>query len=492
LKLGVGSSFVLPDLDGVVEGVHAEDMPPADLKATYFDTEDLRLARWGGTLRFRSDQGWLVKLPAAEEGALLTRTEHQFDGPAGTPPKDARDLITAIVRSAELTSVLKLRTRRGGVRLVGSDGAPLAEVVDDEVSVLDGRRVAARFREVEVELAEKADVAVAKAVRARLESAGAGEPDPTPKHVRALGARATAPADVLSVPPKLSKGKSTAADLVKAALSASTARVVTHDPGIRLGLDPEDIHQARVGTRRLRADLRTFRPVLDTEWVNGLRAELKWLGGELGSVRDKDVMVELLRGAAADLLEEERRDAERLLSTLENEREEARGRALSTLSGDRYVLLLDRLVDASHRPVFAPGEGDKDAAELVGLGVRPWKKLRKAVKGLDERSEDEALHRVRILTKRSRYAAEALAPVAGKPARSFAKAAETLQDVLGRIQDASVAGEWLTSIVARAPKEQAFAAGKLAAAADAWSREARAEWLKAWGSLKKKRVPSSW
>ena len=36
-------------------------------------------------------------------------------------------------------------------------GRQVAEVVDDEVSVLAGRRVAARFREVEVELGEGGD-----------------------------------------------------------------------------------------------------------------------------------------------------------------------------------------------------------------------------------------------------------------------------------------------------------------------------------------------
>ena len=46
----------------------------------------------------------------------------------------------------------------------------------------------------------------------------------------------------------------------------------------------------RVATRRMRAILRAARPLLDPEWVRSLRAELGWLGGALGPVRDLDVL----------------------------------------------------------------------------------------------------------------------------------------------------------------------------------------------------------
>lgn len=326
------------------------------------------------------------------------------------------------------------------------------------------------------------------AVRSRLESAGAGAPDPTPKHVRALGARATTPPDVRSTPAEQSN-QTAAAELVTGALSASTARIILHDPRVRLGLHPEDVHQARVATRRLRADLRTFRSLLDADWTRELRAELRWLGGELGAVRDKDVLVALLREAAGEFLEAERRAAERLLAGLETEEEAARERLLASMRSDR-VSLLDRLVEASNAPSFAPGADEANAETLIGLGTKPWKKLRAEARDLQDFPDDEALHRVRILTKRSRYAADALGPAVGKPARAFAKAAASLQDVLGRNQDASVAREWLRSATSKATPAQAFAAGMLVATADGWGREARAEWPAAWRQLEKKRVPS--
>ena len=69
----------------------------------------------------------------------------------------------------------------------------VAEVVDDEVSVLEGRRIVDRFREIEVELADDAaDPAMAPIVDLLID-AGARIGEPLPKIVRALGERAHAP-----------------------------------------------------------------------------------------------------------------------------------------------------------------------------------------------------------------------------------------------------------------------------------------------------------
>ena len=41
--------------------------------------------------------------------------------------------------------------------------------------------------------------------------------------------------------------------------------ILAHDPGTRLGADPENLHQLRVATRRLRAFLRVGRRLVDPE-----------------------------------------------------------------------------------------------------------------------------------------------------------------------------------------------------------------------------------
>ena len=59
------------------------------------------------------------------------------------------------------------------------------------------------------------------------------------------------------------------------------------------------MHDMRVAVRRLRSLLRTAEPMLDRGWVEALRAELDWLAGRLGDVRDLDVMIEHLADEAA-------------------------------------------------------------------------------------------------------------------------------------------------------------------------------------------------
>jgi hypothetical protein len=54
------------------------------------------------------------------------------------------------------------------------------------------------------------------------------------------------------------------------------------------------------------------------------------------------------------------------------------------------------------------------------------------------RLTNRELHRIRIRAKRSRYAAEAFAPVAGRTARTFAERMKRLQDLLGEQHDAVV------------------------------------------------------
>ena len=68
-------------------------------------------------------------------------------------------------------------------------------------------------------------------------------------------------------------------------------------------------------------------------------------------------------------------------------------------------------------PLGVYGDQSGPAAEravtadvVPGLVARPWRKLRKAVKALPADPTDPELHRIRILAKRARYAAEAAPP----------------------------------------------------------------------------------
>src|SRR5690349_21503751 len=255
VKLGAGPAFHLPDLAGVIEGVAVGPSETIRLETVYFDTTDLRLARWGVSLRHRAGEGWTLKLAAApgKPSAVLERDELTFEGGARRPPEAALEVVRAYVRKAELVPVARLSTVRRRVRLVDPTGVRVAEVVDDEVSVRDGRRVAARFREIEVEVpAASAQDAltpgdggdgVITPIVTRLRGAGAGAPDPTPKHIRALGPRAIEPPEVAAQP---LLPNAPARDVIRNAIAESVASLLHHDPLVRTGRDPEAIHHARV------------------------------------------------------------------------------------------------------------------------------------------------------------------------------------------------------------------------------------------------------
>ncbi len=488
VKLGAGPAFHLPDLSGVVEGASMGPPEAARLETVYFDTQDLRLARWGVSLRHRGGEGWTLKLApgVAEPGRpqlLLERDELTFPGGPKKPPAAALAPIRAYVRGAELVPVARLSTVRRRLRLTGADGGRIADVTDDEVSVRDGRRVAARFREIEVELAgENGSEATLMPIVARLRDAGAGVPDPTPKHVRALGPRAMEPPEVTPLPVSAS---STARDVIRSVLAESVAALLHQDPLVRTSKDPEAIHQARVATRRLRSHLRTFGALLEPEWNEPLRSELGWIAMALGLVRDREVLLERLQEKARSLPPTDARSAASLLQVLAQDVESLRRKLESDLDTPRYIELLEQLVAAAHGPQ-ATLEADQPASQVLpGLASGPWRRLQSAVKKLADQPQDSELHRVRILAKRARYAAEAVAPVVGDDAASFARAAAKLQTVLGEHQDSVTAQEWLRSV--RTSGRRAFVAGELIAMERQAAEQARDEWPKAWKGLQRKR-----
>lgn len=479
VKLAAWTGFALPDLSDVVEGVTSSPLDPVLLDAVYHDTDDLRLARWGVTLRWRTGdgEGWTVKLPEGEDGPALVRREVTFPGAPAAVPEAAAALVRAFARRAPLGPVARLQTRRRGVELRDVEGHHVADVVDDEVTVMEGRRVAARFREVEVEVDDRAPAGLMAAVVRRLRAAGAGDPEPVPKVVRALGARALAPPEL--APARLSRHPS-AGEVVTAALVGSVARLVQHDPGVRIGDDPEDVHQARVATRRLRSDLRTFSPLLDEEWVTTLRTELAWFGGVLGAARDIDVLLDRFRRQATALPELDAAALAPLLRRLVDDREAARYGLMAAMDIPRYLELLDSLVAAAREPRLLPGATDPARDSLPLLVVRPWRKLARAVRDLGDDPADGQLHAVRILAKRARYACEAAIPGVGKEAVRLGRALARVQEVLGNHQDAVVAEQWLRSAVEGLDRSQAFAAGELVAVQRVEAAAHRAEWPAAW------------
>ena len=373
-------------------------------RSTYHDTADRRLARAGVALRRRVENGastWEVELPEAPRQVALAAP----GGPA-EPPELIADLLQAVIRDRTLLEVLTVQTRR-------------TDELHDEVSLLEDNRVVDAF------------------VR------DGREDDPG--------------LDVLETrsPVALPKDASTR-ERVRGRLRDQYEQFLAHDPGTRLGAEPEAVHKFRVAVRRARSLLRSARPMLDRVWADQLRKELDWLAHSLGQVRDLDVLLRDLRDQVTDLPDEDRACGEELLLRLTAERAAARRELVEALSSPRYLNLLGRMDDAFSEPRWAGRDVDVEAQAR-----RAFDKLERAVDALEKRPSDEALHGVRVRAKRARYAAELAEPLVGKPARRFIDRARKFQDIAGENQDAVVAEQKLRAVVEVAPS-LAFAGGRLA------------------------------
>jgi CHAD domain-containing protein len=479
LRLEVPITFSQAPLEEVDPSAVVVAESPRRARTTHWDTADLRLARWGVALEHSSDTEWVLRLPATAEGMTAgDGAELRFAGPPDCPPEEALSLVRVYARHAPVELVARLVTVTADSFLFAADGHQLAHAVDATVSVYSGPRITQRFREID--LSSESETLVA-----RCQAAGAQPAAPRALVARALGLVGSPPPELAPVSLDAS---STAGDVVRRALSTSVIRLLRHDPGVRLGIDAEDVHQARVATRRLRSDLRTFQPLLEREWVNALRDELRWLGAELGGVRDAEVLRDRLRAAAATLPAVDRRAATAVVAPLVAQVRSARRRLLSAIDTDHYFEVIDRLVAAARAPALTAEAAAPAREALPALVRRPWRSLRAGAMACRDGAPDEQLHDLRIRAKRCRYAAEAAAAATGKRAAAFAKEVAALQEVLGELHDAVVAEEWLRER-SRAPRihdTALFATGEMVALQRDAAEQSRGGWQVVWRRVEKK------
>ena len=255
--------------------------------------------------------------------------------------------------------------------------------------------------------------------------------------------------------------------------------LVGHDPGTRLGTDPENLHQHRVAARRARAFLDATRAFVDAGWRRALTDDLRSLGQVTGPVRDLDVLLEHVDAEVAGLPDADRPGVRSLLQRLETERAAKRQELLAVLDGDRYRVLLARL---RLPPRLAPGV---EQVRLGRVARKEFRRLARAVDRLGKRPSDAAMHKLRIRLKRARYAAELASPHSAAE-RRFVGDAKSLQDLLGEYQDAIVAEEHLrASSVVDEPTAAAFAAGRIAERQVARRLQVRRQLPRAWKRLRR-------
>ncbi|MGW2723972.1 CYTH and CHAD domain-containing protein [Streptomyces sp. NPDC001492] len=455
----------LPDLTGVAGIDAVVDKGVAHLDATYYDTSDERLAASAITLRRRtggSDAGWHLKFPVAPG------VRDEIQAPlSDTVPRSLAGLVRSRVRDAELLPVVRLRSDRDLRDLVDAGGRVLAEVSVDAVHAerLTGKGGSAQWTELEVELADGGDPVLLDKVDKRLRKAGVRPSASASKLARALAETA----------PKKKSGKKqeakppvTAGDHVLAYVREQRDAIVELDPAVRQDVY-DSVHRMRVATRRMRSAFRSYGKVLDRTVTDPVGEELKWLAGELGVDRDREVLTERLTAALDELprtlLSGPIRT--RLRTWMNARRGGSRRRLTGVLDSERYLKLLDGLDALIADPPLleaAAGKPEKVIAKAVRKDFGRLSGLVEQAIALEPgHDRDLALHEARKEAKRTRYSAEAAVPALGSPATELSRSMKALQNLLGDHQDSFMTRQTLRelSAVAHAAGESSFTYGVL-------------------------------
>ena len=285
---------------------------------------------------------------------------------------------------------------------------------------------------------------------------------------------------------RLVRPDSSARDTIRVVIARSVVDLLENLPIAREDRDTEGVHQARVAIRRIRSNLQTFESLLGGDWARGLRSDLAPLASDLGKVRDDDVLDCRLRRLVEQHPEIASEHMAEVFEVLSEQRRRDRTSLIARLDEASTAHLLNRLaaeaVDVPVRPAI-----DAPATGLLEPVLRKrWHRLERAVDALPPCPEFDDLHRIRILTKRVRYASEAVAPAFGGKAKRFARAAAILQDQLGELNDAAVTGGWLSGVSPVLTGPAAFTAGQLSQQLAVESSPNDRAWRKAYRVLEKR------
>lgn len=278
------------------------------LSASYFDTDDRRLARAGMAWRLRREgRRWVQTLKAGTSNPL-ERFEHEVIRPdasadasehAGTPVGDRLACLLRGARGEGLEPAVRYRTEvRRTTRRIRTRGAVVEVAFDEGRLIAAGGRLS--LREIEFELVSGsplAMLALAERWRKRFDliydpRSKAERGDRLAEGDRYPPVRKARPMDY-SKDAAAIDAFAVVVDECLAQITHNAIGLIDGDPGRRV----EHVHQLRVGIRRLRSALRSFRG-----WVPSppepLERGLRDLFLQMGMSRDSDV---LASGVVADL-----------------------------------------------------------------------------------------------------------------------------------------------------------------------------------------------
>ena len=461
---------------------------------TYFDTPDLALAGKGISLRVRRNgdgRVQTVKLRGAGPAVAAQRGEWEWPIEQDTPDlgrlaETPAGTIAGDLAGRALEPVFATDIRRT-VRELRVDANTTAEAALDEGTIAAGA-ASEPVSELELELR---DGTLAPLYRLALDLHATVPLTIAPESKADRGYRLrTGQAPIARKAPDLDLDRGIGVPgAFREIVAAGLGHLLANQPAAAAG-DPEGVHQMRVAIRRLRTALVLFGAHLEPHTTHRFGAELKRLGRVLGEARDWDVFcldtlpraLDDAPGASWGHLLLEAASAERRVAHQRVEEEIER----PALTG--FVLgMMAWAEDGSVRPALL---GDKRLRiRLVKLAPelldRLAGKVAKRGRRIGRRS-DEELHALRKSLKKLRYGVDDVAGLYGRKAvRKYLQGCKELQELLGRMNDAAVAGTLARGLSADDGSGLAPAVGALAQ----WSERRRNKALHrlsgAWATFQK-------
>lgn len=255
--------------------------------------------------------------------------------------------------------------------------------------------------------------------------------------------------------------KKTFGDWAYLAIAKHFRKMSKHEAGVLADQDPEELHEMRIGMRRLRSAISDFAPAIDLPKGAGER-NIASIARNLGKLRDIDVLQETLKkGYYSDLPKSERKYLDKISQKLAKQRHKAFKEAKGTLKGRKYQKLQKSFQAWLKEPQYqaiASVEVEQvlpdlllpqiselllDPAWLVGVKVEGREVV--FLKKLDRKqvvetlaTQEEKLHKLRKKAKKTRYQMDLFTQFYDHKYQDHLKQVKEIQKVLGDLQDSFV------------------------------------------------------
>ncbi|MEP3331520.1 CHAD domain-containing protein [Sedimentitalea sp.] len=262
--------------------------------------------------------------------------------------------------------------------------------------------------------------------------------------------------------PEIVFGRDEAAfDAANIIINAYLPIAKANEHGIIADHDIEFLHDYRIAFRKIRSVLSLFSGVYSEKATEKLKTRFSEMMEPTGRLRDLDVYLAEKDKFYALLPHSLHPGLDQLFAMFADQRKDAQAKLKSRLESKQYRQEMNDLAGlfAKRKKIKRGPDADRPALNYSRALI--WKRYRKVCKiaaGIDAKTEDAEVHRLRIQCKKLRYLMEFFGPVFPKAEfLSVLKPLKRLQDNLGLFNDYSVQQDSLRALLdelGREPEKQ--------------------------------------